>query len=134
MLELHDTTVAAIVQVGDQVVVFLRAYVHQSEVRPGVDAGSGWVQAVALTFAEGTVEGAIPDLPADIWHGDLVVDEVIMSNMVPLPFHLTGSVALQLQLDAPAEIIVRGRKMELTLIGEAVYVEEFWRAGTTLQE
>lgn len=30
IIELHDTTVDAIVEVGTQVIIFLRAYVHQS--------------------------------------------------------------------------------------------------------
>ena len=124
-IELHDTMVAAVIDVGTQIVVFLRAYIHQSEGRPGWDAGSGWVQAAALTFSNGVVDGTIPDLPANIWNGDLKVEEEVLSNCVPVPVIFKGAVSLKLSLDAPAEIVVRGTRVEITLIGEPVYVEEF---------
>jgi len=124
-IELHDTIVAAIIDVGTQIVVFLRAYIHQSEGQPGRDVGSGWVQAAALTFSDGVVDGSIPDEPANIWHGDLKVDEEVLSNCLPVPNIFNGAVSLKLSLDTPTEIVVRGTRVEITLIGEPVYVEEF---------
>lgn len=39
IIEQHDSTVAAIVEVGTQIVVIVRGYMHQSEGDPGRDAG-----------------------------------------------------------------------------------------------
>ena len=89
-IELHDTTFATAVEVGTQIIVVLRAYVHTSEGRPGWDAGSGWVQAAVLVFAEGRMDGVLPDLPADIWEGDLIVDGEWWKNTVPIPLNRRG--------------------------------------------
>ena len=35
MIELHDSEVVSIAEVGSQLVILLRAYVHQSAGRPG---------------------------------------------------------------------------------------------------
>jgi hypothetical protein len=124
-IELHDTTVVSVFEVGTQIVVVLQAYVHTSNGRPAWDAGSGWVQAAVLTFFEGRIEGTLPDLPADIWEGDLIVDGEVLQNAVPIPLSHIGEVVLKLQLAAPESLIIRGEGANLTLIGEAVYVEEF---------
>lgn len=125
VIELHDTTVAAIVEVGRQVVVLLKAYIHQSEGRPGWDAGSGWLQAAALTFTEAEIESNVPDLPADICEGSMSVEGDVRHNLLPLPFHYTGSIALMLSLDTPADLVIRGSQVTLTLLGEPVYIEAF---------
>jgi hypothetical protein len=129
VIELHDTRLVAVVEVGTQVIVLLRAYVHRSRGRPAWDSGSGWIQAAVLTFADGKIEGILPALPADIWHGDWIVEGKVSANMLPIPLHQTGEIALTLQLDTPAEITLRGKEALLTLIGDAVYVEEFPGAG-----
>ncbi len=125
---LHDTTVDAIVKVGRQVIVLLRAYVYKSEGRIGIDAGSGWIQAAVMTWTEATIEGVIPELSADIWRGDLVVDGVSQEGVIPIPFSSTGAVALSMHLnldsDASTYIEIHGSQAILTLLGEELYVEE----------
>ena len=128
-IEFHDTTVAGITKVGEQVILFLRAYVHQSEGRPGWDAGSGWVQAAALTFTGAKIEGGKPDLPADIWHGELNLDGNVSANDLPIPFHYVGEITLTLQIGAPNDLVVHGTGATLTMLGEAEYVEEYSGSG-----
>jgi len=127
MIELHDSKVAGIQKIGNQLIVFFsKAYVHQSKGEPGRDAGSGWVQAAALVFAEGMAVGdGIAEWPADIWDGHLVVEGVLLNNQIPVPFEEAGKVELRLQLDTPAEVTVRGRGVCLRMLGDPVYVEEF---------
>lgn len=129
IIELHDTKMVGLIEVGTQMILFLRAYIHQSEGRPGWDAGSGWVQAVALTFTEGSLEGELPELPADIWEGSLIMADNVLRNYIPLPFIYRGDVALRIRLDNPADIVITGKQAVLTRIGEAVYVEEFTGTG-----
>ncbi len=133
LIELHDSKVAAISENNGQVTVFFsHAYVHTSEGRPGWDKGSGYWQAAALTFAEGSIESDATELIGDIWEGDLEFDGQVYENEIPMPFDHTGPVTLRLHIDVPAKIIIRGKKAVLTLIGEAVYVEEFPGADTEL--
>ena len=126
-IELHDSRVYALVEVGNQIVVFLEVYIHQSEGRPGCDAGSGYGQAAALTFSAATMEGKLPEFPCDIEHGELEVNGTVTSNMFPIPFSEAGKIALSLEFIFPAAepIFIKGDKVQLTLIGDPVYIEEF---------
>lgn len=125
MIELHDSEVVSIAEVGSQLVILLRAYVHQSAGRPGRDAGTGWVQAAALTLAHGEVEGDWPELPADIFNGDLLIDGRLLENEIPIPFEHLGQIVLRVELAPACSLAVRGSGAVLTLLGEPVYVEEF---------
>lgn len=127
LIELHDSRVAAISKIGEQVIVFFApAYIHASEGRPGWDPGRGYVQAAALTFAEGSVESDAVELTGDVWEGNLEVDGHGFKNVIPIPFDHTGAVTLRLHISDPSgEIMIRGKKATLILIGDAVYVEEF---------
>ncbi len=124
-IELHDSQLIGFVRVGAQVIVFLRAYLHQSEGAPGVDRGTGWVQAAALRWAEARVVGAAGELPADIWDGSLIVGDEAMPNTVPVPFAYEGPVVLRLVLADGAEAAIDGTDASLVLIGEPEFVEEF---------
>jgi hypothetical protein len=125
IIELHDTTLVAMIEIGTQIIVLLEAVIHRSDDRPGIDAGSCWIQAAILTFSEAAIEGTANGLPADIADGDLIVDGEVLSNIVPIPFSHAGEVVLKLDLFTSAKIVIRGKYAVLTLIGEAVYVQEF---------
>jgi hypothetical protein len=49
-IELHDSQVVAVESATGTIIVWLAAYVHRSDGRPGFDPGSGWSQRVALEF------------------------------------------------------------------------------------
>lgn len=53
LIELHDSDVLDVTLDGDDVVIAMSAYVHESEGRPGIDAGTGWTQPVRVTVIEG---------------------------------------------------------------------------------
>src|SRR5690349_11553175 len=125
-IELHDTTVAGIATIGAQILLFLRAYVHQTEGIPGVDAGTGWIQAAIIRIGEATFGEAdgMPQLPAEIWTGNLTLeDRATLDNMLPLPFQVSGAVTLRLSLDAPANVVIHGRGAEIVTVGEPLYIE-----------
>jgi hypothetical protein len=57
-LEFHDSEVSSVECTGSTLCVrFAAAYVHQSEGRPGADAGAGYVQSVELLFHEAQWSG-----------------------------------------------------------------------------
>jgi hypothetical protein len=118
-IELHDSRIESILQVGTQFVVLLRAYVHQSEGHPGFDAGSGWIQAIALIFNAGAKEGIFPDFPADIWDGRLRIGSEQQQSLIPIPFHQAGEAVLELRLENAETIRISGSRMALTLIADA---------------
>jgi len=129
-VELHDSTVVGIEEVGSQIILFLTMYIHKTEGRPGWDAGSGFIQAAAIVFSDGELAGEIPELPADISDGSLTVDAEVLRNMIPIPFSFSGQVSLALNVVGPASLAIGGSRAELTLIGDAAYVEKFVGADT----
>ena len=128
IVELHDSIVAGITENDRTVIVrFAPAYLHKSEGRPGIDSGSGWVQAARLTLGNSAVSGVIPDLPCRIMDGDLVICGERHNNEIPVPLETTGPVELKLEFDPVQNITVTGRGARLELLGEPKYVAEFPR-------
>jgi hypothetical protein len=66
------------------VVEFSPAYVHKSHGKPGIDAGTGWVQNARLTLTGATVSGDRPSLPGALWDGSLLVGGSEHDNVVPI--------------------------------------------------
>ena len=129
IIELHDTEVVGITTVGNQVIVFLDAYVHESEGRPGRDPGTGWGQAAVLLFKQGTIEGKLPEPPVDIKSGSLFLGETESANLIPIPLDHIGAVTFSIRVigdDGTYQgLKIRGAAVLLTLIGEPVYGGEF---------
>ena len=124
-IELHDSEVAAVVATpeGGVVVRLAPAYVHRSAGRPGIDAGSGWLQAVELAFASAVIEGPLPELPCELDGGTLTGVE--SRGMVPLPYATDAAVHFEAHTLTGGRISARGRGLTVRAAGEARYVEEF---------
>jgi hypothetical protein len=128
IIELHDSTVAELVQKDGTVIVqFMPAYLHKSEGRPGFAPGTGWVQDARLSFVDASVSGGFPDLPCDVIDGELVVGRVRHDNEIPVPLEVTEPTELRLIFDSMHTLTVTGRGVRLELLGEPRYVEDFKR-------
>jgi hypothetical protein len=123
-LELHDTTIVAFTEVGEQLFVLMRAFIHQSEGKPGIDKGDCLLQAVVFTFTNPTIEGNNDEYPSWIIDGDLVVGENKYSNMFSIPFS-GENVELKLTLDNGKMLNILSKQLEVTLLGEPEFVHEF---------
>ena len=128
-IELHDSVVADVSRSDVTVEIALRpAYVHQSSGQPGIDDGIVLVQDLVVAVENGSVVGDIGDLPADIWDGDLKVGSQVFDNSIPLPCDMAGPVALTLFLSPDnRRLVISGKRVTVTLLGESSYVEEFRR-------
>ena len=125
-IEIHDSRVTEISNRNGTVIVhFQPAYLHKSEGRPGLDAGTGWVQEARLIFATAATRGDFPDWPCDVMDGELIVDGVRHPNLIPVPFQTANPIELRLICDSVHTITVTGRGARLELVGEPRYVEEF---------
>lgn len=127
VIELHDSVLGSLAQVGDSVQVILRpAYVHQSVGKPGVDAGSGFVQNFTLEFGEAQIEGEIGALPSDIFHGEFQAGTQTFPNEIGLPCDWDAAASLVLFLSPDnRRIAITGRSVRATADSEAVFVEDF---------
>src|SRR4051812_42195582 len=69
-IELHDSKLAAVsFRSGEAVVSFSPAYIHRSTGRPGIDAGTVWVQPVTLTIGGASLVSTPTSLPATVSGG-----------------------------------------------------------------
>lgn len=122
-LELHDSDVEAIVATDDELrIVFSNAYVHRSDLRPGVDAGSGYVQPATILLSGVTASTSGP--VGTISDGVLTVDGESKS-LIPLPFAASGQVAVRLVFVTGEAFSVSATSVTCSVSGEPRYVESF---------
>jgi len=126
-IEIHDSTLDAIsVRDGEAVLHFRRAYIHESEGTPGLDAGSGWVQEARLLIRDAVVTSSFSKFPADLLlGGQITLGNAVLSNVIPIPLNRKEFVELCLESSNDEAVSITGSSAELELIGEPQYVEEF---------
>jgi len=131
-IEFHDSEVKGISQQGETVVItFSKAYIHKSEGKPGVDAGSGWTQVAELNVGGASLRGALPEFPAELLDGHIRIDGEL--SEFPIPLNESGSVEVRLEFFSREykviEVIVVGKQVKLRLLGEPTHIEEFPGSG-----
>jgi len=124
-IELHDSQVERIELQGGDCTLVLTAYVHRSQGKPGVHAGSGWSQTAHLRIMRAHLEGAAVALPLRLATGRLTAQELQLTNLVPVPSSFTGAVRLELVGEGGESVVVLGEVADLVLVGDARYVDEF---------
>lgn len=125
-LEFHDSRVAS-VHSSDGVVTitFEAAYLHRSNGEPGIDKGTGWLQAGSLAFGSAGLPG-IPDIgEGRIVDGSLRVDAADELHLIPVPFDVVGSIAATFTFNNGYVLHLQGKSSRLTLSGDASFVEDF---------
>src|SRR5688500_6803177 len=97
-IEIHDSRLNAITLGADGVhIQFEHAYIHQSEGRPGEDAGTGWSQKLEIVVMDGVIEVDVPSKPCELSDGTLVLEDQSFENVVPLPCEFSGRVKLSFE-------------------------------------
>ena len=121
-IEFHDSTLDSVRQQGDDITLrFSAAYLHESSGKPGVDAGSSWVQEALLHVRGGSVTGEIRELPCDLSNGNLRLG-VNPLKWCPVPLDYAGQVKISVEQDGA--MLITGTRVRLELIGTPRYVEE----------
>jgi hypothetical protein len=125
-IELHDSTISAISYQGSSITVhFTPAYIHKSDQRPGIDAGTGWIQDAKLKMDNASVHGIFPELPADIWDGKIVIGSEEHKNTIPLPFAVVQNIVIHIEFCTGDHVKIEGAGAHLQLLGECKYIEDF---------
>ena len=125
-IELHDSILASVGAAGTAIQVALEpAYVHSVR-RPGIDAGSGFVQNFVLEIEHGQIEGEAGTLPTNVLDGAVEIGSERSESVVTLPIDSSGPVRLTLYL-APdnRRIAITGKRLSARAVSDAEYVEEF---------
>ena len=122
-IEFHDSTFDSCEKEGANVTLrFSAAYIHESEGKPGLDAGSGWVQEARLHVDGASPSGEIPELQCDLWDGNIRLGDDLF-QMVPIPLDYKGTVEINLEQDGKIRVV--GKHVRLELVGKPKYIEEF---------
>ena len=110
---------------GNQAVFwFSHVYIHQSEGKPGVDAGTGWTQVAIIRIDNALIGSLFTEWPRNLQDGYLKLNGKVSDNMIPIPLDHEGHI--ELRLEGWNEVVfVSGTHIRLELIGEAQYVEKF---------
>jgi hypothetical protein len=133
VIEIHDSTLErALLLPGKAELHFSSVYIHESEGRPGIDAGTGWVQRAVLRIDGADVKGKFSEFPVDLTDGRIRLGDVRLDNEIPIPLNFKGDFELSLTSMRLKEVVtLRGSAAELQLIGDPQYVEEFYPENQT---
>jgi hypothetical protein len=124
-LEFHDSDVEAISGSGDCLrVVFSGAYVHRSARRPGIDAGTGYMQPAELVFSLASWSAPSSGCSGAISDGALVVNGTSMS-LVPLPFSASGQISVDFTFASGATFSASAASVSCTSTGESRFIESY---------
>ena len=124
-IEIHDSELKTVTVTDGNIVLELSpAYIHMSDGRPGIDAGTGWLQNAVIRVRGGELVGSINELPCTLWDGHLTVSDESFDNLVPIPLDSAGDIELQFTSISGESLQVRGEGITLELLGEPRYIED----------
>ena len=125
-IEIHDSELTSVkVSDGHIILELSPAYIHMSDARPGIDAGTGWIQNAVIRVRGKEIVGSISELPCDLWDGYLKVNSELFDNLIPIPLDSAGNIELLFTSRSGESIQVRGDRITLKLLGEPKYIEDF---------
>lgn len=115
-IELHDSTLAAVIQTADAQIFCLRpAYIHHQ--------GKGWKQDADICLSGHGANLPQLELPAWIGDGSLTTARGTHSNLLELPLQEEGPVTLNLLLTTAETIQAQGTAVSVVLHGQPKFVE-----------
>jgi hypothetical protein len=132
-IEIHDSAFDQVeLQDGTAVLHFKKVYIHSSDGRPAIDAGTGWVQEAVVRIGNARIDGAFSKESREAYGGyahylsggSLRIDSTVSENLIPIPLDLDGDIELKIACWDDV-VCVRGNSIRLELVGAAEYVEEF---------
>jgi hypothetical protein len=132
-IEFHDSALDQIALEDDIAVLhFPKVYIHSSEGRPAIDAGTGWTQEAVIRIGNAHIEGEFSKESREasggyahhLSDGSLGINGSVSDNLIPIPLNVQGDI--ELKLECWGDVVrVHGTSAKLELIGTAVYVEKF---------
>lgn len=116
-IELHDSEISAILNVGGSVVVkFSHAYIHKD--------GQGWSQKLDFVINEASLKCDQTSFPAKLGDGRLRTNKGPYHNLLELPLDVDGEVKLKLEFFSEAVAEVTGTGLSVVFHSEPVFIEK----------
>ncbi|MFK7974529.1 MAG: hypothetical protein AB8C02_00240 [Halioglobus sp.] len=118
-IELRGSRIEFILPQGEQTTIELNpAVLHESEGKPGIDAGAGFLQNVHLQLKTADITSFIDELPVRITHGTIVAGEKTLDNFIPLPLIHLGHTEIELKTDKGSVLKLTANSAVAILTGE----------------
>ena len=125
-LEFHDSDVVELREVdGTLHLIFEPAYVHRSEGRPGVDAGSGFLQPAEIVFAGAKFTERDGPCKGSISEALVSVSGKKYDSVFPLPFNASGRVSAEFTFESGAVLSVTATGVSCASTGPAELVDSY---------
>jgi hypothetical protein len=123
-IEFHDMRVERIERTDRSITLWLSAFMHESEGRPGRDRGTGWNLPARFVVESGEFDRPFSSSSLWVTEGRIAVDNRLFDNFIPLPLDAPGKIRLILS-GAEGDLVISGVRAYVEPTGPAVYVEEF---------
>ncbi|MBT8357146.1 MAG: hypothetical protein KJO61_05180 [Deltaproteobacteria bacterium] len=125
-IEIHDSTLFEVIEDDEKIILrFNRAYIHQSEGKPGIDSGTGWGQEIALELTKAKIIVHLKSIPVNLTNGYIKIGQIISQNCIDLPIKESGNIELWFQTVQNEEIKIRAQTIISRELNKAEYIEEF---------
>jgi hypothetical protein len=125
-IEFHDSEVVELqVTEGALHILLEPAYVHRSQGRPGIDAGSGFLQAAELVFSEAKYTEKDGPCSGPIDEGSVTIAGKRYSDMMPLPIEGKGAVTAEFTFQSGATLSITAKGINGFTKGNPQFVEEY---------
>jgi hypothetical protein len=125
-IEFHDSDVVELRQVDTALhLVFEPAYVHKSDGRPGIDAGSGFLQPAEIVFAGAKFTEKDGPCKGSITEGVITVSGKKFDSVLPLPYSASGKVSAEFTFESGAVLSVTGTGISCASTGPAELVDSY---------
>jgi hypothetical protein len=122
-LELEDALVLGVRLDGSTLLVALRAELHRSAGRPGIDAGTRWSQEAGLVITD-AVFALPPDGKGRIGAAEIVVGDETFTRLLPLPLDRAARVKIELRGDRDT-LQIGGSRLQVRLVGVPTFVDRW---------
>jgi hypothetical protein len=123
-IELHDTRIERVERAERTTILWMSAYLHESEGQPGRDRGTGWTLPARLVIENSEFECPLPSSSLWVIDGRISIADRVLENMMPVPFDEHGEIRVHLS-GSEGEIFITGNHAYLEPIGPAIYIEDF---------
>jgi len=106
-IEIHDSALDQVsLEGGVAELHFPEVYIHSSEGRPAIDAGTGWTQEAVIRIENARIEGEFPRESREAYSGhahylsdgSLAINGAISDNLIPIPLDVQGEIELKLDV------------------------------------
>ena len=121
-IELRDSGLTSIRTRGEDLVVQLEAYVHQSAGVPGRDRGTGWHYRVEMRIRWGRIREPAPAPPLEIAAGSIDLGSRRFSGLIPAPVDFRGLVRFEAVSPDDDILVIEGDGVKCSLAGRGHYI------------